>query len=118
MAKIAATGTSASSHIGRSKWQGTAAASCMTAHSPPFPSASQPQAKPQRQAQDDRCTKRPLEQRQLRAPRQRVELCRRKAVDVGIDDLQLRAVLCAEEAAVRRRRDGLQPPEIDTVLAR
>src|ERR1700754_751684 len=112
----AITGTSAISPNGRSRRNEIAAASCMAQHfsAPPFAAGEQRQ--PQCQREDQRGAERPLEQRQIRTPRQGLQFRRREAIDIRVDRLQLRTILGAEEVSPGGLCDSSQGAEVDAVL--
>src|SRR5262245_29985510 len=87
------------------------------ARSAPAENAPGQQQAPQREAENNGRTERPLVERHSRSPGQRLQLYRSKPVNIGIDRLQLGPVLCAEKLSLRRAGDLSQGAEIDTVFA-
>src|SRR5262245_51821451 len=92
---IAATGMSASNQRGRRKCNSKGSVSGTT-RAPAKDGSGQQQA-PQGEAQDHGRTKRPLIERNARAPCQRFEFHGSKAIDIGIDRVKLSAIFGAEK---------------------
>jgi hypothetical protein len=83
----------------------------------PAEDASGQQQAPQREAENNGRTERPLIERRSRTPGQRLQLHRSEPVNIGIDRMQLGPVLRAEKLSLRRAGDLAQGDEIDTVFA-